>query len=69
MTTQEIWIGDNNVRRQLEGAELEEFLAEIAKMQKAKEDAEAEAAARAIAKTALIQRLGITAEEATLLFP
>lgn len=67
MTTKDIYVGDNDVRRKLEGAELEEFLAEIAKMQKLKSDAEAEAAQRATAKAALLQRLGITADEAALL--
>lgn len=67
MTTKDIYVGDNDVRRKLEGAELEEFLAEIAKMQKAKKDAEVEAAQRATAKAALLERLGITEDEAKLL--
>ena len=67
MTTKDIYVGDNDVRRKLEGAELEEFLAEIAKMQKLKSDAEAEAAQRATAKAALLERLGITEDEAKLL--
>ena len=67
MTTKDIYVGDNDVRRKLEGAELEEFLVEIAKMQKLKSDAEADAAQRATAKAALLERLGITADEAALL--
>jgi hypothetical protein len=67
MTTEEIWIGENDVRRQLEGEELEAFLAMRAEIKKAKDDAEAEAAQRAIAKAALLERLGITADEAALL--
>jgi hypothetical protein len=67
MTTEEIWIGEDDVRRKLEGDELEEFLAMRARMNKAKQDAEAEAAQRAEAKAALLERLGITAEEASLL--
>ena len=67
MTTQEIWIGENDVRRKLEGEELKAFLAMRAEIKKAKDDAEAEAAQRAIAKAALLERLGITADEAALL--
>lgn len=67
MTTDEIWIGENDVRRKLEGDELAEFLASRARSQKAKDDAEKEAAERATAKAALLERLGITADEAALL--
>jgi hypothetical protein len=67
MTTEDIYVGDNDVRRKLEGAELEEFLAVRAEIQKIKDDAEAEAAKRAEAKAALLQRLGITEDEAKLL--
>jgi len=67
MTTEEIWIGEDDVRRKLEGDELAEFLAMRARMNKAKQDAEAEATQRAEDKAALLERLGITAEEASLL--
>lgn len=67
MTTEEIWIGENDVRRKLEGEELEEFLAMRARMNKAKQDAEIQAAQRAEAKAALLERLGITEDEAKLL--
>jgi len=67
MTTEEIWIGENDVRRKLEGEELAEFLAMRAKMNKAKQDAETQAAQRAEARAALLERLGITADEAALL--
>lgn len=67
MTTEEIWIGENDVRRKLEGEELAEFLAVRAEIQKAKDDAETKAAQRAEAKAALLERLGITTDEAALL--
>ena len=67
MTTEEIWIGENDVRRQLKGDELKAFLAMRAEIKKAKDDAELEAAQRAIDKAALLERLGITADEAALL--
>ena len=67
MTTEEIWIGENDVRRKLQGDELKEFLASRARSQKVRDDAEAEAAQRATAKAALLERLGITADEAALL--
>lgn len=67
MTTEDIYVGDNDVRRKLEGEELAEFLAVRAEIQKIKDDAEAEAAQRATAKAALLERLGITEDEAKLL--
>jgi hypothetical protein len=67
MTTEDIYVGDNDIRRKLEGAELEEFLAVRAEIQKIKEAADAELAERAEAKAALLERLGITADEAALL--
>lgn len=67
MTTEEIWIGDNDVRRKLQGDELAEFLAYRASIQKRKDDELKEATARAVAKAALLSKLGITADEAALL--
>jgi hypothetical protein len=67
MKKEDIYVGDNDVRRKLEGEELQDFLAEIEKMQKAKKDAEAVAAQRAIDKAVLLERLGITEDEAKLL--
>jgi hypothetical protein len=67
MTTEEIWIGENDVRRKLEGVELAEFLSMRAKMNKAKKDEEVATAQRAEAKAALLERLGITEDEAKLL--
>ena len=42
MTTEEIWVGENDVRRKLEGDELSEFLADRARAQKIKENEEKE---------------------------
>ena len=67
MTKEEIWIGENDVRRKLEGDELSEFLAVRAEIKKAKDEAEAIATQRATEKAALLERLGITADEAALL--
>jgi hypothetical protein len=67
MTTEDIYVGDNDVRRKLEGAELAEFLAVRAEIKKIKDDADAIAAQRAIDKAALLERLGITEDEASLL--
>jgi hypothetical protein len=67
MTIEEIWVGENDVRRKLEGKELEAFLAmrkEIADSKLAEAAAEE---AKATAKAALLNRLGITADEASLL--
>jgi hypothetical protein len=67
MTKEEIWIGENDVRRKLEGDELSEFLAVRAEIKKAKDEAETLATQRAMEKAALLERLGITADEAALL--
>jgi len=45
----------------------EEEIAEILKMRQETEDRDADKIAKASAKTALLQRLGITADEASLL--
>ena len=70
MTTEEIWIGEDDVRRKLEGDELQEFLNVRAQMaaDKAAENAaiEASAAAKASAKTKLAA-LGLTADEISAL--
>jgi hypothetical protein len=67
MANDEIWIGDNDVRRKLDGAELSEFLAVRAEIQKLKDDELARAAQREVDKAALLDRLGLTADEAALL--
>ena len=65
--TNEVWIGEDDTRRKLEGAELEAFLADRKAIQDAAKAQEAEAKAKAEAKVALLAKLGITAEEAVLL--
>ena len=65
--TDEIWIGEDDERRQLEGAELEAFLADREAILLETEKRKAEVKAKADAKAALLNRLGITAEEAALL--
>ena len=65
--TEEIWIGENDIRRKLEGEELKDFLAVRAKIKQMKDEAEAVEAQRQIDKAALLDRLGITEEEAKLL--
>jgi len=65
--TEEIWIGENDIRRKLEGEELKDFLAVRAKIKQMKDEAEAVEAQRQIDKAALLDRLGITDEEAKLL--
>ena len=47
----------------LEGAELEAFLADRAAMQAEQEAREAAAAEKAVAKAAILERLGLTEEE------
>jgi hypothetical protein len=66
-TTNEIWVGDNENRRELQGAELEAFLADREALRLETEKQETEAKAKADAKAALLERLGITADEAALL--
>lgn len=65
--TDEIWIGEDGERRQLEGAELEAFLADREAIRLETEKRDAEVKAKADAKAALLDRLGITADEAALL--
>lgn len=66
-TPEEIWAQVGDERHLLEGAELEAFLAhrkEIAAEEKAKKEAELQAAAK---RQALLEKLGITEDEAKLL--
>jgi hypothetical protein len=65
--TEEIWIGEDDVRRKLESAELEAFLADRQTIALEIAQREAEAQAKAQAKAALLERLGITEDEAKLL--
>ena len=67
MSTLKITVSDENGSRELKGQELEDFLIQQAK-DKAEADAKiAEAEAKSEAKAALLDRLGITADEAKLL--
>lgn len=65
--TPEIWISNEEGKRKLEGAELEAFLEQRAKDKIEADKAKAEADAKADAKAALLDRLGISADEAKLL--
>ena len=67
MTTNKIYVGIDHEKVELTGAELDAYLAnrEAIKAEKAK--LEAEAKAKADAKAALLERLGITEDEAKLL--
>jgi len=67
MQTEKIIVSNKNGQRELEGQELEDFLTDRAKMQAEVKAIEAEAEAKAQAKAALLERLGITADEAKLL--
>jgi hypothetical protein len=67
MATEEIWIGDNDVRRKLEGDELAEFLAHREESNAKREALEAQDAAKAAAKLSAIAKLaalGLTEDEA-----
>ena len=67
--SEEIRVSETNaatgetVVRMLEGAELEAFLADRAAMQAEQEAREAAAAEKAVAKAAILERLGLTEEE------
>jgi hypothetical protein len=67
--SEEIRVSETNavtgetVVRVLEGAELEAFLADRAAMQAEQEAREAAAAEKAVAKAAILERLGLTEEE------
>ena len=66
-TANEIWVQEGDERRKLEGAELQNFLEHAAELE-AKHEAEETAKAEAKAKRdALLQKLGITEEDARLL--
>ena len=58
-------IGDEII--ELQGIELEEYLAKEAQFEIKKEELKAEAEASAIAKAALLAKLGISEDEAKLL--
>jgi hypothetical protein len=66
-TTEEIWISNEKGQRKLEGDELNAFLADREAILSDIQDREAQKQAKATAKAALLERLGITADEAKLL--
>ncbi len=63
MTTEKIFVQIDDERIELKGAELEAFLADRATSQIKKETYEAELAAKAAEKTAILERLGLTEDE------
>jgi len=63
MATEKIFIGIDNDKIELTGAELEAFLADRAAMQIKKEAYEAELVAKAAEKATILERLGLTEEE------
>ena len=63
----EIWIQDGDEKRKLEGQELIDYEANLALALAEVEATKAKIEADAVAKTALLNKLGITAEEAALL--
>lgn len=60
MAKEEIWVGENNTRRQLTGEELAEF---EAMRQQIKDERAAVEAQKAATKAAVLERLGLTEEE------
>ena len=68
--SEEIWVQEDGVKRKLEGAELEAFLADRAAMQAEQEVREAEEAAKVVAKESALGKLsalGLTNEEISAL--
>ena len=68
--SEEIWVQEDGVKRKLEGAELEAFLADRAQMQAKQEAREAEEAAKAAAKQSALFKLsalGLTDDEISAL--
>jgi hypothetical protein len=67
MTTEKIFIGIDDQVIEAKGEVLENLLAEIADNKAKETAAQTQAEAKATAKALLLERLGITAEEAALL--
>jgi hypothetical protein len=63
MATEKIFIGIDNDKIELTGAELEAFLADRAAIQAEQKTFEAEQAAKAEQKQAILERLGLTEDE------
>ena len=67
MPTPKIIVSNENGQRELEGKELKDFLIQQSKDKAEADKLAAEAEAKAQAKAELLERLGITADEAKLL--
>ena len=67
MTIEKIYIGIDNERIEATGQELQDILDYRASKQLLKEQLEAEAEAKATQRQAILDRLGLTSEEANLL--
>jgi hypothetical protein len=67
MTTEKIYVGIDHERVELTGTELDAYLANREAIKAEKATRQAEAQAKAQAKAELLERLGITADEAKLL--
>ena len=68
--SEEIWVQEDGVKRKLEGAELEAFLADRAQMQAEQEAREAEETAKVAAKQSALSKLsalGLTDDEISAL--
>jgi hypothetical protein len=63
MTTEQIFIQIDDERIQLTGADKEAFLADRAAIQAEQKAYETELAAKAVEKTAILERLGLTEDE------
>ena len=61
--TEEIWVQENNVKRQLQGAELETFLTNQAQVQLEIETQQAQLKAKKELKKSAYTKLGLTTEE------
>jgi hypothetical protein len=63
----EVWVQEGDVKRQLEGKELEAYLKDRAEIKAEVKAAEDAAKAKSAQKVALLEKLGITEDEAKLL--
>ena len=65
--TEEIWVGIDGERIKLEGEALEQFIAERDAYLEAEAKAKAEIAQKQAQRKAILERLGLTEDEAKLL--
>jgi len=61
--SEEIWVQEDNIRRKLEGEELQAFLVDRAATQAQQQAQEETKAIKAAQKTAILERIGLTEEE------